>query len=481
MISGREALGSIDQTIGQARDQIATLQHEITEVTESLLAARKAQTDDYLALARVRVEQLADGPDVVEHVSETRHQVIALLARRDAAYDELRGRIANLVDAIRHLEARRTAQASVLDDAVAEVDQAEALLQAHLDQAPAYRAQRERAEVAERQAMHAQDKAERSAREREHKGEDYRNDPLFTYLWERDYGESGYAARGLTRWLDGKVARLIGYADARANYARLNEIPQRLAEHAGHLRELADAEFERLRELDEEARIADGVPALEQGVATEQANLDVIDEELAASTAQRQGLAREQTAFDSGRDEHTQAAIDYLANEYRREDLVALREQAIRTPYPEDDLVIARMLNREDEQARVEASIQGLREAIDQQQVRLLELESLRADFKRNRYDRSGSVFSNDSIIPVLLGQFLAGMLDRGMLWKVLREQQHYSPNHSDPGFGSGGFGRGTVWKGGLGDLGDIIGGLGRGGFGGGRGGGGGFRSGGGF
>jgi hypothetical protein len=85
----------------------------------------------------------------------------------------------------------------------------------------------------------------------------------------------------------------------------------------------------------------------------------------------------------------------------------------------------------------------------------------------------------------------LNGMLDRQTLWKVLQEQQRYRPQRSDPTFGSGGYGRGTVWGGGAGDLGDILGHLGRGGFGSGGGGfrtggglgggGGGFRTGGGF
>ena len=90
----------------------------------------------------------------------------------------------------------------------------------------------------------------------------------------------------------------------------------------------------------------------------------------------------------------------------------------------------------------------------------------------------------------MMLGQFLEGLLDRRMLWKVLQEQQRYRPRRSDPTFGSGGFRRGTVWGGGLGDLddlGDLFRGAGRGGgFGGfgrrgGRRGGGGFRTGGGF
>jgi hypothetical protein len=173
-----------------------------------------------------------------------------------------------------------------------------------------------------------------------------------------------------------------------------------------------------------------------------------------------------------------------MANEYQLDDLVALRHDAFNTPYPEDDMIVSRMLRREEDQRQLESSIEGLKASLEQQQKRMLELESLRSQFKRSRYDRAGSIFENDSMIGVLLGQFLAGMLDRGILWKVLQEQQRYRPRRSNPDFGSGGFGRGTVWKGGMGDLGDIIGGLGRGGFGrrgGGGGGGGGFRTGGGF
>ena len=74
------------------------------------------------------------------------------------------------------------------------------------------------AEAAERKAAHADDKAGRSEQEREQKGEAYRQDPLFVYLWERQYGLPGYKAGGLSRWLDGKLARFIGFADARANF-----------------------------------------------------------------------------------------------------------------------------------------------------------------------------------------------------------------------------------------------------------------------
>ena len=116
-----------------------------------------------------------------------------------------------------------------------------------------------------------------------------------------------------------------------------------------------------------------------------------------------------------------------------------------------------------------------LKRALRQQHKKLQELESLRADFRRRRYDQSGYSFSDGNLIAAMLGNFLDGVLDRDSLWRVLEQQQRYRPKRTNPTFGSGGFGRGSVWGGRRGGLGGRLGGgLGRGG-------GGGFRTGGGF
>lgn len=489
MMTGRETLGSIDQALTKGQQQIADLQEQIGQSSDALLAQRRLQGDDYRSLAKVRLDHLADS-ELINSLDDTEQRVKAMLSQREAAFQKLKARIAEHEGNRRQLEIERQQQAAELDRAVAIVDEAEAKTQARLGIDPSYQDQRVRTEESDRKAIHAGEKASRSEAELDQKGESYRNDPLFTYLWERHHGLPQYKAGSLTRWLDGKVARLIGYAEARVNYARLNEIPKRLREHADHLRKLADAEFAKLRERDQIARAEDGIPALEEQLATEQRQLDEVDARLAQNEEALQSLLSEQAGYLAGDDEHMRAAVEFLVHEFTRDDLIEIRQDAINTPYPEDDLIVSQLLQRENEMHQLEAGIEGLRTAIDQQQQRLVEMEKLRVEFKRNRYDRAGSVFANDSVIPMLLGQFLAGMLDRRMLWKVLQEQQSYRPDRSDPGFGSGGFGRGTVWNGGLGDLSDIIGDLGRGGFGGSRrggglggrrSGGGGFRTGGGF
>jgi hypothetical protein len=487
VISGRQALSSIDQTLDQVRAQIDATERQVSEQGDRLRAVQQAQLVELRSLARVRLDRL-DDPGPGEQLDHAERQAAALLERREMALAELNERIATAQQRRVEQDAERQQRAGRLDAAVSVVDMAESRTQARLDKDPAYRAQREHAEAAERKAVHADDKAQRSQNELDSKGRAYRDDPLFMYLWRRDYGLPGYKANGLTRWLDGKVARLIGFADARANYARLSEIPRRLREHAVHLVELADEAFDALKALDEAAQAEDGIPRLQNTVAEEQRRLDEIDERIAATESEYQAMLAERAAFALGEDAHTQQAIDYLATELRRADVGELRSDAFITPYPDDDIIVSRLAEQETEQDLIQATLEDLKRLLERHRQRLQELENLRIEFKRKRYDRAGSMFSDEAMLPMLLREFLSGLLDSRMLWRVLQEHHLVKPQRANPNFGSGGFGRGTVWRGGMGDLGDFVGKIGRGGFGrrggggfGGLGSGGGFRTGGGF
>lgn len=249
----------------------------------------------------------------------------------------------------------------------------------------------------------------------------------------------------------------------------------RLREYAEERKRDAEAAFAVLRELDEKARQQDGVVALEVARDEEQATLDAVDVRIEEAAGRYRQLLERKEAFAKGEDEHYRKAVDYVASELRREEMRELRRDAMATPFPDDDLIVNRLFEREQQVQQLEASLIELKTALRQQHKKLQELESLRSDFRRRRYDQAGYGFADGNLIAAMLGSFLNGMLDRDSLWRVLQQQQRYRPRRTDPTFGSGGFGRGTVWGGRRGGFG--------GGFGGGfsRSGGGGFRTGGGF
>ena len=82
----------------------------------------------------------------------------------------------------------------------------------------------------------AERKAEQAERDLAEKRVPYEADPLFMYLWNRGFGTGAYRASNLVRYFDRKVARLVGYQDARVNYAMLLELPVRIREHAERLK-----------------------------------------------------------------------------------------------------------------------------------------------------------------------------------------------------------------------------------------------------
>jgi len=475
MISGRDTLGVIDGSLNKERGGIEAAETRIAEVSRELLALQQARVEDYRELARLRVDMISSG-NMLSGIDAVGRQVATALKAREAAEAELDARLPALQEERARLEAERETRRQALEKASETLDIAEAATQARLDADAEYLAQQQRTREAERIAKHAEDKALHSEQEKDEKGQSYRDDTLFMYLWARHYGTPQYQAWPVTRWLDSRIARLIDFEDARANYARLQEIPVRLREHAEEKKRDAEAAFAELRGLDEKARQQDGILALEATRDEEQSALEVVDTRIEQSAGRYRKVLESKEAFAAGEDDYYRKAVDYVASELRREETRELRRDALATPFPDDDLIVNRLFEREQQVQQLESSLNELKTALRQQHKKLQELESLRTDFRRSRFDQVGYSFTDGSLITAMLGSFLNGMLDRDSLWRVLQQQQRYRPQRTDPGFGSGGFGRGTVWGG---RRGGVSGGLG-GGFG--RGGGsGGFRTGGGF
>lgn len=482
MISGRQALAEIVGAERQQQSELNGLDQQLDNLGRQLLALEQRRSEDYRDLARVRVDLVDDGA-LSGALGAAERQVAAVLAKREKAMQALGKGLEQSKEAREVLDRDRELRADAVDAANARIDEAEAATQARLDADPAYQALRERAHEAERIAMHADEKASASEQEQEAKGAGYRGDPLFMYLWRRRFGLAGYKGGGLTRWLDGKVARLIGYDDARLNYQRLLEIPERLREHANGLKQAAEAAVAELRAVDESARAEDGIGKLEEMRDSELDKLDDVDARILEVESEQQALLQRQAAFAAGEDDYSLQAVDYLSTELAREELAELRRDALATPFPDDDQIVARLLEAEQEQRKLSFMSESIKQTRAKHQQKLEEVARLQRDFKRQRMDRSDSGFADGSMVAMMLANFVNGMLDRDALMRVLEEQQRMRPRRADPGFGSGGFGRGTPWSGGLGRLGGGLGGIGRGGGGGfsGGGGGGGFRTGGGF
>lgn len=453
MISGRDTLQELVRAGDDAEERVVALERRLAEANERIVELDAARAEKLRVLAETRLGALARGA-IVERLDATDERALAYLRERRARLDELEGRRASLDARLRGLDQERRAAAERLDRAAGAVDAAEARTQRRLADDPSYRARLAAAEEAERIAVHADEKATLAEEELADKGRAYRDDPLFAYLWDRSYGTPAYRPgggplAGLFRWLDGKVASLLRYDRARADFARLNELPVRLREHAERVGSIADAALAEVEAIEARARAEDGLADLDAAVDDAEAALVTAEGAVSAAHAERATLDETLARFAAGEDEGMRDIARFLGLELGSEELQSLRRDALATPFPEDDAIVADLLELEERRGRWETSVQELKPAADRSRERLDELRSLQATFKRERFDAPGSSFPDAGVVTTLLAEVLAGSIRGDALWRVLERQRRFDPPLSDPTFGSGRLGGGRSWSGG--------------------------------
>lgn len=442
MLSGRDTLRRMDGTLKGARRDLALLETELQLTSRNLASNKLEQARAIDGLARVRLDAARRG-EAVQHLEAATKDAQEILAAREAAMDSIADRTLAASDAVEALEDRRETLHETVDAAARTLAEREAAAQKSLETDDAFLAQLERSREADAIAERAQEKASLAYEDRRRKGEPFESDVLFMYLWDRGYGTSAYSANPIARMLDAWVARLCRFKDARANYWMLLEIPKRLSEHADHARTAAEAEVDRLQDLEEQAAANSNVPEARDALQQLEKQLDEIDADIESAERALDELRVEQGRYSAGEDDHMLRALRVFSAAMERRDLSELTTLARATLTDEDDAIVDELRHLRRQQDDLESD---LREHSDMQRERLShiqQLESVRRNFKRNRYDDIHSRFSRGDFIERMIGEVVSGVVQGSALWETLRRYQKYQDVAGEwPDFGSGGLRR---------------------------------------
>jgi outer membrane murein-binding lipoprotein Lpp len=408
---GRTNVAAFDQAILEASRSAQALSAEIAPLAQRMDAIRAEMTAAYRELANVRLS----GAGAAAQLDAAADEVQRLIAERSRALAEAERALAEARTAVAAAQPRKTEADSRLDQAEQQAEAALAAARRRLATDAAFAAQRQAAELADRTATHAEQKASLAARDRDDKGAPYLADPLFAYLWNRGFGTPAYQGGGITRLMDGFVARVAAYEPARRNYAALTDLPAKLADHALHLRELAAAEAAKLDAMEEAAAVAAGGP---DATTLERLRKDADAAEQAAEAADarlRDAAARHAT-MAAGQDEGARETVARIEAALQREDIAALREAAARTPSPHDDALVARIERLETERWRLAQAIEQRRALLVAAQQRAAQAEELRREYRQRGYGggAAGDMGAGgQAMLGALLGQVLSGALNR--------------------------------------------------------------------
>ena len=281
----------------------------------------------------------------------------------------------------------------------------------------------------------ARDKAKVAEEDRVTKGKAYESDPLFMYLWKRAYKSRDYKANTIVRYLDSKVADLVGYHDARANYSVLLDIPKKLREHANLLATrvketqttIADIEATKVREL-----AGEDLPAKLEAVRKEKMRVNKALGSVGAEITEADGQLNN---YLEGRDDTFRRAIEISATLLQQDSLSRLRYLARKTESPTDDQIVARIRHLDGKIEDMGKSGDKQRKRLDELFERREELMRISADFRRNHYDDPGSIFvpgRGGSNAEDLLGQLLRAAITGAEFWARMQSRHRWRRRPAD-------------------------------------------------
>ncbi len=471
-MNGAEQLGIINEHINTSRGALDTLHHRKEAANRQLVKLRNRMAAEYRNLARFRLDELAANR-MAAHLDETDRTVLKLLDRREKQIGKMDPQIEQSVARQASLTVERDQAIDKRDELVKRIDERAADIHRQLSRQDAYQEFEKRAAEETARAEQAERKAAQAEADQVEKGNPYRDDELFMYLWNSRFLTPDYSGRGLTRRLDGWVAGLIDYAAARGNYFMLTELPAGLRAHADRQREAADQAVQARHDMEAQALNVDEIVQGKRELEKIQHVLDDVEDRIEAEEAQHQAFLKQRSDFSSGADDISRQAIDLQVSEIRDDSLTELYMQAKMTPRPDDDVIVGRIRDLRQEEQKLEGEIETLQSQERQYQQSYRELEALRRRYRRRGYDSRHSYFPGGFELGALLALLMSGKTTGRDVWDRIDHEQQFreprTPRDFGGGFFSGGFGGGMGGGGGFGTG---------GGFGGG---GGGFRTGGGF
>ena len=429
-LSGPDALRSLEEALRDIRREEDEIAKRLARSAELVSKIHETENELFRQLAQVRLDSSTQA-ELGNRFTDAENRARDMLKKHAAELASTEAALKAEDQKIAALTADRAGLATTTARLQDQLKAIAARIQAEATGHPEYQKQRARAEELSHIAQEAMAKTEQAEADRETKGKPYRDDPLFMYLWERSYGTRNYRANNLVAWLDGHVARLVGYPEARPNFAALNDIPMRLREHAERQQVIADQARESLAALATAAIDAAGGKPIRDELDVANARIAAIDAELLAVEDRRDDLARQQRDLAQGSDPAFAAAIAALGETLRRQDMQQLLAEARLTRTGADDTIVKQIDDARASASEEESEARDQKSRLKTLAARRRELEDIQFEFKKANYDNPRSSFGEDKLVGDLLNDFLRGGISAAGYWDQWRRSQNWTGTSS--------------------------------------------------
>lgn len=468
-VSGRDALSSVEDAISTVRANETHLSQVLASASQESGRQRQHLTEAYRALALIRLDALVRN-EAVGELDAAERRALELLRAYKAQLDQLLIRHGGAQAAVMAAQADHRASTASVEAAGEPIKALQAQIGKQLATDSVWTSRRARVDEATKIATAGDAKADQAEADREIKRKPYEADPLFMYLWKRNFAAPEYHAGNLARFFDRKVAALVGYDAARPNYMSLLEIPQRLREHANDLVSQAGAQDHALEQIERDALTNGGILPLETTLVTAQAALKVAGDALSKAQSALAALDQERARLTGEGDRRAHdEALAVLAQAISREDVQTMYREAQATRTPDDDRLVQQIEQTQKAIGAADAEVARIRDEAREIARRRSELETVRDNFRRKQYDSPWGQVEVDhtDALGDLIGGIVKGAVQGAVLWSLFERgyrrrdwdgggfggsqpsPRFRLPSSSFPKIGGGGFKTGGGFKGG--------------------------------
>lgn len=449
VISGRDALHRLDSLTAGAREEFDAAARAADGHSRRRADLARLKADGYRELAAMRLDVIR--AEQAESLNAAEKEAVRLLEAHQDFVARIDGEVSAAAAKLTDAEAARRAGEVEVDAALNAYETLVAETERAVQEDPGYLALKGAFEEARAVAVRAEQKLELAKADRAEKGKPYIEDPLFSYLWERKFRRPEYNKGGISRMLDSWVARLCKYDQAYLNYARLTELPDRIAEHMANMR-LEEAEAQAaIERFEAQALEARGAGKLSAELAAVKEKLKGLDYLLAEAESRHAELRRQQeraASGDAGPQEQARRVIEAGLEKASFPDLKVL---AAETTTTDDDRIVEALIKLRTEELQMEVNWRSVEALPARRRAGAETLEQVRRRFKEAGLDSPYVMLLRGAFEAAIEAYGKGPSPDGEALWRAIKATVRQAPRQDDDYFGGPRRGR---------DVGDVVAGV---------------------
>jgi uncharacterized protein YoxC len=420
---GRVLQRGVDQVRRQLDEHVAGI-HALDQQVNELVSRRGGALLD---LARHYLPDIK--PETIQQTfAEVRDDLLEVLARKQKREREVADQAAAAERRAEHQEAELGRVTESLNEKVAEREKLEQVVSERLHGSDEFKRLSEQALVAETELERNEDRVADIKAEAGKKLPSYDRSRLFKYLYEAGFGTPIYEGKGLTRRLDGWVARMIDYPSARRGYDFLRVTPELMAEEVNRRRDKFNELMAEVEAIEDRVSDEAGLTAVMragQELGAERDRLVGV-----AAKVQDELLKRQQELLTlaGSQNEFYEQALARMQNFLANLPPSRLAEESRTTPEREDDAIVAEVSYLNEQLSEVDQRSSQLARRQEAWDQRLGGLQSVVQRFRHAEFDSRRSMFPADLDAEALTAQYFEGQLGAGDLWEMLQRHQRFAP-----------------------------------------------------